>query len=205
MFPIADIAERWANGKTFEQYVAAMTRNRDRLETLMSAIQLGEADRAPFAAMRAPVRVLAVTEDWCPDCTMNIPVLVKVAAAHPAMDVRFVGREASWDLLAHAKKNGNMNIPTFFFFDPQWNEIGHWVERALAVEAALHEWDATHRPEGKVDFALPVWREYGAAKGAYYQDELFIRRGLWRETAGELRAILAGETFSNVPAMAAAA
>ncbi|MBI5879100.1 MAG: thioredoxin family protein [Chloroflexi bacterium] len=205
MFLIADVAARWAGGKTFEQYVAAMQHNREKLETLMGAIELSAAERAPFAAMRGPLYGLAVTEDWCPDCTANIPVLMKVAAAHPSLAVRFVGREANWDLLAHAKKGERMAIPTFFFFDAQWHAIGHWVERPLKVEALLNEWAGGHMPAGKPDFSQPAWREYGMNKASFYQNELFINRGLWRETVEELRAILAGETISNVAALAATA
>ncbi len=205
MFPIADIAARWTGGKTFEEYVAAMQNNRERMETLLGAVALSAAERARISGLRNPVRGLVVGEDWCPDCTMNIPVLMKIAAAHPSLDVRFVGREANWDLLAHAKKGERMAIPTFFFFDAGWNEIGHWVERPLKVEALLNEWTAAHKPAGKPDFSQPVWREFAQGKSDYYQNELYIKQGLWREAFEELRAILAGETVSNVESLAVSA
>jgi len=204
MFPIGDVESRWAHGRTFEQYVAAMTRNRDKMDALTGALELSAADRAAFGALRGPVRGLVVGEDWCPDCTLNIPALMKAATAHPSLDVRFVGREANWDMLAHAKVGERMAIPTFFFFDAQWNEIGHWVERPLKVDALLHEWDGAHKPAGKPDFTQMSWLKYAAAKSDFYQNELYIRRGLWREGLNELRAILAGEMVSNTAAPVAA-
>lgn len=205
MFPTTVVPERWGSGQTFDEYRTAMKDNRWMIDTMMRTVTLADTERAAFAAMRAPVRALVVSEDWCPDCSLNIPVLMKVAEAHPSLAVRFAGREANWDLLAHAKKGERMAIPTFFFFDEGWNLTGTWVERPLTVEALLNDFERGRTPPAEADRTAPVWREFRKGRTDYYQNELFVRRGLWRETVKELRAILSGEVISNIAALAASA
>ena len=202
MLQKADIATRWAEGKTYSDYRAGLKSNREMVQVMERAVALTDQEREAVATLRSPLRALVVSEDWCPDCALNIPVLMAIAEAHPPLDVRFVGREANWDLLAHAKKGERMAIPTFFFFDALLDLKGYWVERPQAVEALLNEFERGRTPPAEPDRTAPVWKEFRMVRTDYYQNELFLRRGLWRETVSELLAILRGDVISNVAALA---
>ncbi|MEP7199130.1 MAG: thioredoxin family protein [Chloroflexota bacterium] len=197
-FPIQDIATRFAAGEAYTQYLAHVEKNRDMIDVVTKLARLTADEEKFFRALRGPINALVVSEDWCPDCALNVPVLMRIAAANSALTVRFVGREANYDLLEFAKKGDRKAIPTFFFFDAQWNEIGHWIERPMRAEMLLDEWALTHRPPTEPDRTHAVWREHRQARSTYYRDELFLKQGLWHETVVELRAILSGEVFSNV-------
>jgi hypothetical protein len=196
-FPISDIASRFANGKTYPAYLAHMQKNRDTLEAITQEIQLSDDDVAFFSSLAWPNRALVVSEDWCPDCALNVPVLMHIAGASRMLEVRFVGRDDNLDVLEYAKKGDRKAIPTFLFFDSDWNEIGHWVERPVSVDAQLAAWEAVHPSPSEPDRAHEVWRRYRKERSTF-RDELFFRHGAWRDTIAELRRILSREVFSNI-------
>jgi hypothetical protein len=92
-------AERFAQGMTFDQYVAytATTDNLKReaslggarrdwsglLREVYTAARLSDTQRAAWTWLTAhpggPARVLAISEEWSSDCRRDIPVLARVA------------------------------------------------------------------------------------------------------------------------------
>ncbi len=197
MLPISELNQRFANGETYEQYRAHMQKNLDLIDAITPLIKLSSDEERFFRSLRAPIRVLVVSEDWCPDCALNVPILMRIAATSRAFDVRFINRDDNFDLLAFAKKGERKAIPTFFFFDEQWNEIGNWVERPVRADALLREWDHIHAAPSEPDRTAAVWRDHRRARSEY-RNELFLQHGLWRDSIDELRRILAGEMVSNV-------
>jgi len=203
-FPVSDIADRFANGKTFPQYLAHMQKNRELIAAITQEIHLSADDAKFFGALSDPVRALVISEDWCPDCALNVPVLMQIADAAPRLQVRFAGRDDNLDVLAHSKKGDRTAIPTFLFFDAAWNLIGRWIERPLSVDARLAEWDASHPAPSEPDRTHLAWRRYRQDRSAF-RDEQFFKHGAWRDTVAELRRILASEVTSNQVELAAQA
>lgn len=197
MLPKTELQQRFANGRTYDRYRAYMQSNQALMGALTPLVKLSADEQRFFTALKDPLRVLVVSEDWCPDCALNVPILMQIAAINPAFDVRFIGRDENFDLLQFASKGERSAIPTFFFFDERWNEVGHWVERPLRADALLLEWDHVHAAPHEPDRSAEVWRAYRRARSEY-RNQLFLQGGLWRDTLVELRAILSGEVFSNV-------
>ena len=197
MLSSTELQARFAKGLSYDQYRAHMQQNQALMDALTPLVQLAADEERFFRMLPDRLRVLVVSEDWCPDCALNVPILMKVVALNPAFEVRFVGRDENFDLLEFALKGERKAIPTFFFFDERWNEVGHWVERPVRADALLLEWDRTHAAPDEPDRSADVWREYRRARSEY-RNQLFLQDGLWRDTLVELRAILSGERFSNV-------
>ena len=201
-FPVADIANRFANGKTYPQYLAHMQKNRELIAAINQEIHLSADDVKFFGALVAPIRALVISEDWCPDCALNVPVLMQIAAATPRLEVRFAGRDDNLDVLEYVKKGDRKAIPTFLFFDGGWNLTGYWIERPVSVDARMAEWDKVHRAPTEPDRITVVWRRYRQDRSAF-RDDLFFKHTAWRDTLTEVRRILAGETISNQVELAA--
>jgi selT/selW/selH-like putative selenoprotein len=122
--------ERFAQGMTYDAYKAQMTRNRERLEANEQSVELSSDDIAFFAALPAPLHVLAIAEDWCGDVIANLPVLARLAAESGKLDMRIFLRDQYLDLIDQYLKNGQFRaIPVFVFFDQDFHELGHWIER----------------------------------------------------------------------------
>jgi selT/selW/selH-like putative selenoprotein len=131
---MAITAERFAAGLTYTEYKAQMTRNRERLEANEAKLTLAPDELAFFARLPQPLRVLVLAEDWCGDVINNLPVLARLAAESGKLELRIFLRDQNLDLMDHYLKDGQFrSIPVFAFFDADFRELGHWIERPVRI------------------------------------------------------------------------
>ncbi len=125
---------RFDRGLTYDAYKAQMTRNRERLEENEQRVALSTEDLAAFSALPRPVKVLVLAEDWCGDVIANLPVLGRLAKDSGKLDVRIFLRDQNDDIMqAYLNKGQFKSIPVFVFFDQDFRELGHWIERPASV------------------------------------------------------------------------
>jgi len=125
---------RFDKGLTYDAYKAQMTRNRDRLEENEQRVVLSKEDLAAFTALPRPVKVLVLAEDWCGDVIANLPVLGRLAKDSGKLDVRIFLRDQNDDIMqGYLNKGQFKSIPVFVFFDEDFRELGHWIERPASV------------------------------------------------------------------------
>jgi len=125
---------RFDRGLTYDAYKDQMTRNRDRLEENEQRVELGEDDLAAFRALPRPVKVVVLAEDWCGDVIANLPVLGRLAEESGKLDVRIFLRDQNDDIMQRYLNKGQFkSIPVFVFFDDDFRELGHWIERPASV------------------------------------------------------------------------
>lgn len=126
--------ERFAQGLTYAEYKAQMTRNQERLLANEAAVTLEPSDLAFFSGLPAPFHVLVLAEDWCGDVINNLPVLGRMAEASGKLDVRIFLRDQHLDIMDQYLKEGQYrSIPVFVVFDANFKELGHWIERPAII------------------------------------------------------------------------
>ncbi len=126
--------ERFEQGMTYDAYKAQMTRNQERFEANERNLALTEADLAPFKQLPRPVNVLVLAEDWCGDVIANLPILGRLAAESGKLNLRVFLRDQHPDLMDQYLNQGQFrSIPTFVFFDDDFNELGRFIERPASV------------------------------------------------------------------------
>ncbi len=184
--------ERFAQGLTYEQWLAAIDRNQDRFKENYEEFALSEGDAAAFEALVArpdgPARCLALGEAWCPDVFRGLPVMARIAEAS-GMELRVFFRDQNKDIMAEFLKHGeHESIPTYVFYTRDHRYIAHWIERPeLANEQmpALRETTASLRDP---DLSQ---EERQKAIQAYVDFQHGPIWGGWREaTAREIRELL---------------
>ena len=177
---MAITAERFAHGMTYDEYKAQMTRNQDRFAANEAAVQLQQDDVTALVELPEQVNVLVLAEDWCGDVINNLPVLGRLATASEGkLKIRIFLRDQNLDLMNQYLNHGEFqSIPVFAFFDQQFKELGHFIERPAQVtkrrERLMAELYAQHPefgprdqpvsqlPEavrGQVIGAMMSWRE----------------------------------------------
>jgi hypothetical protein len=125
---------RFDKGMTYEAYKNQMTRNRDRLEENEQRVELSKEDLAAFRALPRPVKVVVLAEDWCGDVIANLPVLGRLAKESGKLDVRIFLRDQNDDIMQRYLNKGQFkSIPVLVFFDEDFRELGHWIERPASV------------------------------------------------------------------------
>lgn len=126
--------ERFATGLTYDAYKAAMTRNRERVEANESRVTIDPETLRVFRTLPRPLKVVVLAEDWCGDVIANLPVLGRLAVAVDTLDVRVFYRDQNLDLMERWLNQGKyQSIPVFAFFDEDFRELGHWIERPSSV------------------------------------------------------------------------
>jgi len=125
---------RFDTGLTYQAYKAQMTRNRDRLEENERRVDLSKDDLAAFRALPRSVNVLVLAEDWCGDVIANLPLLGRLAHDSGKLEVRIFLRDQNDDIMQRYLNKGQFkSIPVFVFFDEDFRELGHWIERPASV------------------------------------------------------------------------
>jgi Thioredoxin len=126
--------ERWSKGMTYDEFKSAMTRNQERFTENEERIALDPETVRRFNSVPKGLRVLAIAEDWCGDVVANLPVLGRLAKEVPALDLRVFYRDQNLDLMERWLNQGKyQSIPVFVFFDQDFRELGHWIERPASV------------------------------------------------------------------------
>jgi len=129
---MAVTGERFAQGMTYDEYKAQMTRNQEKFEENERTVQLKPGDLE--ALKKGPKRnVLVLTEDWCGDALANVPILGRLAKETGRFDIRVFLRDQHEDLTSQYMNGEFKSIPVFAFFDDSFREIGRWIERPASV------------------------------------------------------------------------
>ncbi|HEY6203555.1 MAG TPA: thioredoxin family protein [Candidatus Limnocylindria bacterium] len=125
---------RWDHGITYDAFKAAMTRNQERFAQNEDRVTLDPETLHVFTALPRKLRVLVLAEDWCGDVVANLPVLGRLAKEVSTLDVRVFYRDQNLDLMERWLNQGKyQSIPVFVFFDQDFRELGHWIERPASV------------------------------------------------------------------------
>ena len=199
--------ERFEEGLTYEAYREQMTRNRERFEANEQTVELNGDDVDFFTRLPRPLNVLVLAEDWCGDVIANLPVLGRLAAASGKLNVRVFARDQHPDIMDQYLYDGQFrSIPVFVFFDSDFRELGHWIERPAAVRAATDRFRADlfandpvlrDFPKDTSPAQLPeeARLRYSQAFSAFREE---IRSFSDREVVREIRAIVeAGLMFTS--------
>ncbi|HET9016663.1 MAG TPA: thioredoxin family protein [Thermomicrobiaceae bacterium] len=132
--------ERFAAGLTAEEFAAQMTRNQERFEANLAAMDelITDDDRAYFRDH--PVAIAAIAEDWCTDVIQFLPPVIALAREVPEVELRVFLRDQNHDLIDQYLKQGKFrSIPVFVVHDRAWHELGHFIERPAEVTREMAE------------------------------------------------------------------
>lgn len=134
--------ERFAKGKTFQEYLDSGIRNRDLFEDNYKNLTISgdQAQALKELAGRpdGPHHVVVIGEDWCPDVYRGAGVAQRIAEAM-GIELRFFERDQNKDMMAGHLKDGEFeSIPVVIFYDKNHHEIGHFIERPKLANEQIH-------------------------------------------------------------------
>lgn len=121
--------ERFAQGLTLEQYISAMSMNRERFVRAMDTATIGPRDAQLLARLGPKLKLLVITEDWCGTSLAHVPYVARLVDGRPNVEMRIFLRDANPDVMDQYLKRGlYRSIPVFVFFDEQMNELARFIE-----------------------------------------------------------------------------
>jgi len=119
-------------------YVAQMITNREAFARLLAEAPVRPEDREALAGLGRKIRILVITEDWCPDSLRTIPPVARLVDGLPNAELRIFLRDANPDVMDQYLKRGQFRaIPVFAVFDEEMHEIGRMIEVKMNVVGQL--------------------------------------------------------------------
>jgi len=134
--------ERFASGLTWEEWLRAIKRNREKFDHNYRETVITPEEEAALkeltAAPNGPAKVLALGEDWCPDVFRGLPVMARMAEV-AGWELRIFFRDQNPDIMDEFLKDGQFrSIPTFVFYTRGHRYICHWIERPALADQEMH-------------------------------------------------------------------
>jgi len=125
---VIDWEEVFRSGQDFATWMerAESEERRNEMATGLEAMQLEPTVASGLAALKRPVHVVAIAEDWCGDVVRHVPPLQAMAEASANLRVRFITREQYLDVFTRFLTNGGEAIPKFIFLNDAFVECGNW-------------------------------------------------------------------------------
>jgi hypothetical protein len=78
-----------------------------------------------------------ITEAWCLDACIIMPLFKGIAIANPSIDIRLYLRDRSEDLMQLFLTNGSKSIPVVFGLDKLGQEVFRWGSRSAKAKEVL--------------------------------------------------------------------
>jgi hypothetical protein len=142
-FPID--AKLWQEGVALEKYVTGMQANQADMRRRIAQVRLSQADAGRLCRVERPViKVTALSEDWCIDCLMTLPIMAQIAACVPGMELHIFSRSKYPLLKEYYNCRGIMSIPAYSFLDENFVEFATFIERPQLVYQKVDAWKAAH-------------------------------------------------------------
>lgn len=134
--------ERFAKGKTFQQYLDSGIKNKNLFEDNYKGTEVSTDQKAKLKALVANKKLdhmVVIGEDWCPDVYRGAGVAARIAEA-AGIEMRFFERDQNNDMIQPYRKGGEFeSIPVYVFYDKDHNELGHFIERPKLANDQMHE------------------------------------------------------------------
>jgi len=134
--------DRFAKGKTFQQYLESGIRNRELFEHNYNGLNVSAEQAAALKDLASKPNglhhIVVIGEDWCPDVYRGAGVAQKIAEA-AGVELRYFERDQNKDMIAEYLKDGEFeSIPVFVFYDKDGNELAHFIERPKLANEQIH-------------------------------------------------------------------
>jgi thiol-disulfide isomerase/thioredoxin len=181
-----DLNQWFQKGLTVDEYINAMTTNKEEMLTIYKQFTLTDEDKNKLEALRPQkLRVIVLSEDWCGDAMLGNPILLRIAEA-AGMEVRFVLRDSNLELMDQYLTNGTSRaIPIFIFINEEGNEVGVWGPRAPEMQAFVMEKRAALPDKDAEDFQAKQTELFKSLRATYQTDN-----AIWQTVATSILATL---------------
>ena len=135
-------AEAWAaafaRALPYAEFLAAHAtpEQRARWDAVHARALLSPEQERLLAGFVRRMPVLVLTGAWCGDCVNQCPIFARFAAAAPAIDLKFLDRDALPDIAAHLKVCGGQRVPVAAFFSEDFTPVLFYGDRTLSAYRA---------------------------------------------------------------------
>ncbi len=174
----------WNSGMTSEEYVSQMNTYQKEMLQRIKDLRITSAEFDRVRNIDQGRKLLVLTEAWCKDSLMNLPIIIKIAEASEKIELRIFDRTNNEELTTYFKSEGLSNIPICWIMNEDFSTRGHWVERPKKAYRLIEEWIKAHpelqtidndpslTPEAKTEKKYPITAKLLDEMWNWYDTEL---------------------------------
>ena len=114
--------------------LGAVRKNADLWAAVWRRAEVPEEHLRRVAALGGAWHLLVLSEDWCGDAVNTLPVVAKLAALSPNMDLRVLARDENLDIMDAHLTGRSRSIPCVIALDEDFRERGWWGPRPTELQ-----------------------------------------------------------------------
>ena len=172
----------WNIGMTSEEYVSQMNTFQKEMLRRINDLRITSAEFDRVRNIDQGRKLLVLTESWCKDSLMNLPIILKIAEASEKIELRIFDRTKNEALTTFFKSEGLSNIPICWIMDEDFSKRGHWVERPKKAYRLIEEWKLDHPELRAIDNDSSLTAEEKTEKKQPILDKLLDEMWNWYDT-----------------------
>lgn len=135
MSDLITLRERFLAADTFEAMLAQTEQNVDLWWAVWRRARVPDEFLRRVAELEGTWHLLVLSEDWCGDAVNTLPVIAKLAALTPNLDLRVLARDRNLDLMDAHLTGTSRSIPVVMVLDESYQERAWWGSRPAALQA----------------------------------------------------------------------
>jgi hypothetical protein len=129
----ADAASLFDRGVTWERFFNSVRRQKDVWQRNAATAEVPADLAARLSRVRAGLRMLVVTEDWCSDSVNTVPYIAKLSE-RVGIELRIVDRVVGAPLLNQYRTLDQRIATPLVVWIRDGHDAGAWVERPTALQ-----------------------------------------------------------------------
>ncbi|GAC1324261.1 MAG: hypothetical protein NVSMB14_17420 [Isosphaeraceae bacterium] len=110
---------------------------RRRWDDMRGRVSLNSDQTRLLSSFKRAMPVFCLAGAWCGDCINQCPIFDAFAQASPAIDLRFLDRDALPEETASLTINGGKRVPVVVFLSEDYREVFRYGERVISIYRKL--------------------------------------------------------------------
>ena len=136
--------EIWNRGLSLQEYIERMDIFQKEMQQRIKDLRITSAEFQKLREFNQVRRIIVLTEAWCKDSLMNLPIIAKIVEAAPLIEMKIFIRHENPELTQFFSQNGYHNIPLCWVMKADFSFCGAWVERPKSAYRILEAWKNDH-------------------------------------------------------------
>lgn len=173
---VSEITE-WNEAIGFDEFLEGARENVELMRARYNDLMLNDGEEVTIRSIQKEIKILVIGRDQCNDTAGNLPVLARMVALSPKVELRILDSDKYAEFHQNFRVNGKRKTPVVLFLSPELEELCRWVERPNAAYKRINEKD------------LSVEKRRNELKRLYSDPEI------QRQSLGELLSLLVRADF----------
>lgn len=189
--------EVWNRGMYLQEYIGRMDVFKKEMQQRVNNIRITSAEFHKLKEFTQVRKILVLTEAFCMDSLMNLPVIAKIVEASPHLEMKIFIRHENSELTHFISQNGYNNIPLCWVMKSDYSYCGAWVERPKSAYRMLDEWKINHPDYFDIKNDKTLSEEQKKIKLKPLSDQLLDDMWNWYDTGLQLDTSKEFQTILN--------